>query len=181
MPALHRRDVLRLLVGCLAATVLGCGRSAQQIAAGQLRASGCEVRFKPVGQSLDAFWLEAPHRALDADFETTLSQLPTLETLILAQTKLTDAQLARLPSLPRMTTLDLSDNALTDACLPHLVRMSSLQTLILDGNSLTDAALPQLSELHGLRALSVQRTALSAESLSTLTTALPRCLLTSEL
>ena len=180
MSALHRRDVLRGLVVSLAATVLGCGRSAQQLAADRLRASGCEVRFKPVGQSLDAFWLEAPHRALDADFETTLTQLPKLETVILAQTKLTNAQLARLPNLPRVTMLDLSDNDLTDACLPHLVRMSSLQTLILDGNSLTDAAVPQLCELHGLRVLSVQRTSLSAESIVAVRTALPRCLLTFE-
>ena len=180
MTALHRRDVLRGLVGSLAASVLGCGRSAQQLAADHLRASGCEVRVKPVGQSLDAFWLEAPHRALNSDFEIALSKLPTLETVILAQTKLTDAQLARMPSMPRVSMLDLSDNELTNACLPHLMRMSSLQTLILDGNSLTDAAVPQLCELHGLRALSLQRTSLSRESFDTLATALPRCLLTPE-
>lgn len=162
----------------LSLAVAGCGRSVQQVAADQLRQAGCDVRSRPAAKGLDVFWVEFPAERPKPEWLECLNKLPTLDTLILARTEFTDADLNKLPSIPRLKLLDLSDNKLTDAASPLLVRLGSIETLALDGNAITDAAVTDLVQLRGLKALSLQRTRITDEGAEQLSKALPTCLIT---
>lgn len=166
-----------LMLAALASAATGCGRTAQQAAADQLKKLGCDVRYRPVKQSLEVFWIEAPQRPLATELLESLDKFGSLETLILAKTTCRVDELSRLPVLPRLKMLDLSGNDLTDESLAPLSRFTSLETLILDSNSLTDIAITSLRELRGLKALSLQGCQFTAEGIKSLQAALPNCLI----
>lgn len=169
--------VVRWLVVIWMCGLSGCGRTAQQLAADRVRALGGEVRFRPVGQSLDVFWIAAAQRPMAADFVSALEKFPSLETLILARTNCSTDELSRLPVMPHLKMLDLSDNGLLDASCSPLARFTSLETLILDDNPLTGECLTVLSQLRNLKALSLSGTQVTNSGRETLQAALPGCLL----
>lgn len=169
--------VIRLLLVIWLCALSGCGRTSQQMAADRIRALGCDVRFRPVGQSFEVFWIEAAQRPLAADFARTLEKFPSLETLILAKTNCSIDELSRLPVMPQLKMLDLSGNGLLDASCSPLARFTSLETLIMDDNPLTDECLTVLNQLRNLKALSLRSTQITSSGRETLQAALPGCLL----
>lgn len=166
------------LLGLLSVT--GCWRSSEQLASDKLRSLGCDVRFRPNGESLAPFWVEAPPAPLTAEFLDCLGKLPSVETLIVARTEFRDGDVNRLPVLPTLKMLDLSDNRLSDAAIAQLLRLRGIETLILDGNALTDAAVADLIQFRSLRALSLQRTQISSEGVDRIIKALPTCIISVE-
>jgi|GEM_PF-3780811 len=169
--------VIRLMLVIWLCMLSGCGRTSQQMAADRIRALGCDVRFRPVGQSFEVFWIEAAQRPQAADFVTTLEKFPSLETLILANTNCSTDELSRLPVMPQLKMLDLSGNGLLDASCRPLTRFTSLEALIMDDNPLTDECLTVLSQLRNLKALSLRSTQITCSGREKLQAALPGCLL----
>lgn len=86
-----------------------------------------------------------------------LSRIPTVETLHLPSTRITDSGLRYLAGFPNLRTLDLSDTTIGDTGLGHLSSLASLRALNLTGTSVTDAGLAQLKPLKGLMVLAVPR------------------------
>ena len=68
---------------------------------------------------------------------------PVVEVL-LARTRATDADLARLKSFPKLRKLDLSATQITDAGLDHLKQLKQLQTVTLTGTRVTNAGIADL-------------------------------------
>jgi hypothetical protein len=174
---IRRRAIIHIAVAMGLLMLAGCGRSPQQLEADRLKSLGCDVRFRAVGQSLDVFWVEAPHRQLPVDFMKSLEQFKSLETLILANAKLQDDDIAALPALPRLKLLDVSHNDLSDRALTQFSRVTSLETLVLDGNHITDRSVEDLKQLRSLRALCIRNTDVSEAGLKQLRDALPQCLI----
>lgn len=81
--------------------------------------------------------------------------LPTLRTLSLEYTPVTDAGLVHLKRLPNLQSLDLSqnDHPFTDAGIQHLAGMVTLESLDLEGSQITDVGMKNLRGLHRLRDL----------------------------
>jgi Leucine-rich repeat (LRR) protein len=109
-----------------------------------------------------------------------LGPLPSLRTLHLAGTKVTDAGLAELGQLAEtgglagLERLYLAKCNVTDAGLRHVARLPRLRALNLYGTKLTSAGLPLLEELHELRLLSVTDIRLKPAAVEQLQKKLPR-------
>ena len=86
-----------------------------------------------------------------------LKSIPSLVSVNLAQSKVTDAGLAALADLPAVSSLTLSDTAITDAGLAHVRKLTRLNTLALDGTSVTDAA-ASVTALPSLGLIDLRRT-----------------------
>jgi hypothetical protein len=66
----------------------------------------------------------------------------------LADTGVTDDDLALLADLPGVQILDLSHNKLSDNCLKHLNNLESLKSLILVGTAINPEAIEQFRSAH---------------------------------
>jgi hypothetical protein len=90
-----------------------------------------------------------------------LTGLAGLHDLILRDTLVTDAGLARLKLTRRLRLLDLDDASITDGGLSHLAALPSLRGLYLAGTRVSDAGLQALRPLIKLRALGLGRTGIT--------------------
>ncbi len=87
-----------------------------------------------------------------------LRGLTKLRTLVLWETRVSDAGLEHLESLQQLESLALSGPGLTDAGLMRLGRLAKLQWLGLGGARATDAGLIYLENLKELRHLNLDNT-----------------------
>lgn len=94
-----------------------------------------------------------------------LKGLTTVQTLSLKGAKITDTGLAYLRSMTKLHTLDLSDTKITDAGLAQLKGLNQLQKLVLSGTKITDGGLEYLEGLRGLQELSLKSTQVTEEGL----------------
>jgi serine/threonine protein kinase len=104
-----------------------------------------------------------------------LGELPLLQYLYLSQTKITDAGLAELKRFPQLKMLHLFNTAVTDAGLQHLVANQNLAELYLVRCRIGDDGLKQLARLKNLKSVQLQETAVTAQGIAALRTALPEC------
>jgi Leucine-rich repeat (LRR) protein len=86
------------------------------------------------------------------------AELAELHSLVLRQTRITDAGLAHLKTTGRLRVLDLDETRVTDAGLMHLGQLTSLRALYLAGTEVTDAGLAALRPLTKLRELGLRGT-----------------------
>lgn len=90
---------------------------------------------------------------------------PKLRLLILDQTQITDAGLARLANLRNIVGLDLGSTQITDAGLANLAGMSDLRALELDCTHVTDAGLSHVGKHSNLIRLNLAQTRVSGDGL----------------
>lgn len=84
-------------------------------------------------------------------------------TVDLANSKVSDAELAYLTGLPNLCVLYLQGTRITDEGLRHLKKLTDLQELHLTGTPITDAGLDELKGLGSLRVLAINNTQISDE------------------
>jgi hypothetical protein len=82
----------------------------------------------------------------------------TLQVLTLDQTRVTDAGLAHVEGLTRLQWLSFINTRVTDAGLSHLERLSELQSLMLQETGISDAGLAHLHGLTALQQLNLRKT-----------------------
>jgi hypothetical protein len=119
-------------------------------------------------QLLDQF---RARRYLDRAVASWAELSPTQ--LVLDNTRLTDAGLARLRSATRLQTLSLGGTDVTDAGLEHLSGLTRLRRLYLFKTSVTDAGLAHLKGLTGLTDLHLGYTAVTDRGVDDLRRSLP--------
>ena len=76
---------------------------------------------------------------------SSISELPSINGLRLANTRVTDEGLAHLKDLPLLHTLDLSHTKVTSAGLAHVKNLPRLACLALNNTNVGDAALARRS------------------------------------
>jgi uncharacterized membrane protein len=121
----------------------------------RLSASGpwMEVRFDLLGAQVT-----------DADLALLAGLEPTLVSLNLAGTSVTDDGLSAIDSFVRLERLHLGRTAVTDAGLTHLASLKALGYLNLYGTEVSDRALVEIARLPKLASLYVWDTRVSAEA-----------------
>ena len=100
---------------------------------------------------------------------TPLGKMSRLEQLMLRNTEVSDALLAKISRLRTLERLELCDCRVTDSGAVHLRRLNHLQNLDLTGNEITNAALANLEGLKDLRYVRLARTQVSDDGLVHLT------------
>jgi|GEM_PF-3893003 len=101
-----------------------------------------------------------------------LKSLPELRKLEIQSDRITNESLVQISELHTIETLVLSGAPITDEAIPHLKQLSRIKTLVFQGEHLTDKSLATLAELRGLESLIVSSPAITNEGLQALT-ALP--------
>jgi hypothetical protein len=103
-------------------------------------------------------------------------EVPTIENLVLQNTRVSNTGLGPLARLSALIHLRLKDNPqLSDECVPHLLGLSRLQTLAVHETSITASGLAQLAGLPELRDLCVDDETGTEAELRELSMLLPRC------
>ncbi len=106
----------------------------------------------------------------------TLANLRMLRTLNLSGMPLIgDRGMAVVPQLKHLETLRLADDKITDASMINLAAAQKLKTLDLGGTAISDAALDRLGSLQSLQHLNISNTKVSPEGYKRLKVALPAC------
>jgi Leucine Rich repeat len=99
-----------------------------------------------------------------------IADAPTLRSLILDGTEISDAGLDHLPCLRRLKNLSLAGTRIGDRSIDVISRYSSLRYLNLSGTRISNRALELLADLNGLEILDVSHTAIDARGLARLRT-----------
>jgi hypothetical protein len=120
---------------------------------------GTEFFDRPVyvglfGTPADRVWIEG------------VNQLPTIKTLLLSGSDVTDDTLARLDGSRALVELHLTSAAISDDGLRHLRKFPNLRWLILNHTLITDAGAAHLSQLGKLQELDLRNTGVSDASIS---------------
>ncbi len=115
----------------------------------ELRESGADVQFhagRAVGVSFSGDTFQPD--AVDA-----LSRLSHLQRLVLIDTSVNDAGLARVADLSQLEAFLLLGGAITDEGLTHVARLENLRVLRLDNTAIGDRGLERVARLHKLQRL----------------------------
>ncbi|HZW08382.1 MAG TPA: c-type cytochrome domain-containing protein [Phycisphaerales bacterium] len=112
-----------------------------------------EVRFDLLGAAVT-----------DGDLALLRGLEPTLVSLNLSGTSVTDEGLAGVGAFARLERLHLGRTAVTDAGIAHLAGLQALTYLNLYGTGVTDQALVRIADLPRLRNLYVWDTAVSSQA-----------------
>ena len=96
---------------------------------------------------------------------------PNLQTLLLARSSVTDADLLVLEMLPNLRKVNLSETQITDAAGPILAGLQELTQLQLSGTQITDKTLVHVSEITELEVLRVDFTDVTNAGVASLTNA----------
>lgn len=115
-------------------------------------------------------WVGGAHPAKPSEIESLLNSLGvTVESptgpLILARTKVTDADLRHLKQLPDLKILDLSQTGISESGLLHLNSLPNLIALDLENTSVSDAALERIPDLTRLEVLRLGGTLIGDDGL----------------
>ncbi len=118
---------------------------------------------------LDAFRVDREGFGVGDDAMKVLGQLPSLRSVGLRLTKVTDAGLAELAKCPTLTYLGLAGTRVTDAGLASLEQLSNLDSLQLgvynEGAKITDDGLKIIGKLKNLKSLDLSGTKVSDKGL----------------
>ena len=110
---------------------------------------------------LAALDLNDSPKLTDAVAENLVPTLPSLKSLELIGSAITDATLASLGRRPGLNSLDVSRTKVTDAGIAHLSSQIDLELLRLNDTAVTDEGIKNLKGLTRLRALHLDRTAIT--------------------
>lgn len=94
-----------------------------------------------------------------------LKGLPSLKNIDLNAAQATDIGMIHIGKLITLETLDLSDTPVTDAGLAHLANLTNLKSLLLDGSRISNKGLRHLKRLTNLETLSLSGPAISDQGL----------------
>jgi serine/threonine protein kinase/Leucine-rich repeat (LRR) protein len=136
--------------------------------AGLAHLKGCPLTF------LDVQGSKITDKGLDALVAPGRFQLCDLVTLIVNDTAVTDAALARLAGKGPEKYLGFARTAITDAGLAHLKGLS-VADLDVTGTAVTDEGLVHLEGVIGLQKLNLTGTKVTAPGVKRLQTKFPRC------
>jgi len=125
---------------------------------------------------LDVAFHLADTKITDAQM-ALVQQLPKTMILNLRGTEVTDAGLAQLKDLKGLTKLHLEKTKITDAGLEHLKGLENLEYLNLYGTAVTDAGLKHLEGLKKLKRLYLWQTTASDAGVAALKAAVPEILI----
>jgi internalin A len=103
--------------------------------------------------------------AVAADEAAAIGTLRPLTLLVLAECKLTDAEVARFARLKNLKSLDLMGTAVTDKSVDTLLALTKLEELNLSGTRITDAGVKKLLALEALRQLHLSNTKVTAAAI----------------
>ena len=126
-------------------------------AVAKLREAGVAVQI----ESGHAIAVGFPKDSDPAPLLLLLRELPRLQRVQLAGTKITDDALALLEPLSGIEGVGLRDTAITDAGLAHLSKLTAVTGLVLSGTKITDAGLVHLQTMSRLTKLNVSNTAVT--------------------
>ena len=98
----------------------------------------------------------------------TIEDHPDIESLFLANSKVTDAGLRSLRGKTRLQTLDLGGTQISDAGLTHLTSLGRITSLRLFDTKVTDAGLQHLQGMEALVYLDLAKTKITDAGLRTL-------------
>lgn len=101
--------------------------------------------------------------------------LPSIVTLDLSHTSVTDAGVKALASAAKLRFLRLSETKVGDAALETLSQLPELESLNLYGTQVTSQGIVKLSKLQGLRKLYLWQTRVDDETLQALRDKMPDC------
>ena len=125
----------------------------------KLRAAGAQFKIERGQVVLVVF----PKDSDPGPLLPLLRELPALQQVGFAETKITDDQLAMLTPMKRIDFVGLRDTAITDAGLAHLSTLTGITGLNLSGTKVTDAGLIHLKSMSRLTKLNVSRTAVTEQ------------------
>ncbi len=115
---------------------------------------------------------------IDSDLEF-VGRLPSLSTLHLWQSSVTDEGIAHLAGMPNLMHISLGDTAITSESIRTLSQLPKLSHLYLSGCAgITDDAIPYFIEAKSLRGMTIDRTGMTEEGIMRLHAALPECTIT---
>lgn len=104
-----------------------------------------------------------------------VAELQSLDSLNLANTKVSDEGLAHLARLKSLRWVDLHNTQVSDPGLAHLARLKSLKVLYLTNTQVSDAGLADLAELRSLERLYLEKTQASDAGVQRLKSFLSKC------
>jgi hypothetical protein len=111
----------------------------------------------------------------DAELAKLGPVLPSMVSLDLSHTRVTDAGAQLLASASTLRSLRLAKTEVTDASLPLLTKLPQLESLNLYGTQVTNEGIQQLASLTGLKKLYLWQSKVDAEGVSALQQKLPGC------
>jgi uncharacterized membrane protein len=111
----------------------------------------------------------------DADLAKLEAVIPTLVSLDLSATSVTDSGARLLANAVELKSLRLSETEVTDAALDFLAELPNLESLNLHSTGIGNGAVPKLASMTQLRKLYLWRTGVDAEGLRKLGESLPDC------
>ena len=103
-----------------------------------------------------------------------------LKRLTLRDVPAKGSALAKLPHPEKLLSLNMAQSAVSDAEIALLAKMTSLESLNLSETGLTDTAVDGLSKLSSVKQIMLTQTGISPEGMSRLRKALPKCSIRSE-
>ncbi|MDA1015319.1 MAG: hypothetical protein O3A00_12820 [Planctomycetota bacterium] len=95
---------------------------------------------------------------MDAGIKFETNADGNVATVNAAESKITDADLAKLKGLPKLVELDLTKTGITAAGLKTVSQLKSLVTLYLDNTSIDNDGLAHLKDMRQLESLSISKT-----------------------
>jgi Leucine-rich repeat (LRR) protein len=104
-----------------------------------------------------------------------LANYGSLRQLTLQGVAAKGAAIQKLPHPERLTSLSLAQSGVTDAELAGIARLTHLETLNLSQTAVSDKAIAVLSKLASLKRLTIAQTRVSDEGAERLRKALPHC------
>ncbi len=106
----------------------------------------------------------------DRDVEFISTRMPSLKSLNLGYTKITDRAMASIAKMRSLRSLSLQKNAISAKGLTHLAKNQTLAEIDFKATSINDDALPILSRISSLSVLNFAKTKISDKGLSHLLT-----------
>ena len=111
----------------------------------------------------------------DAELAKLGPVMPSMVSLDLSHTRVTDSGAKLLASATTLKSLRLAKTEVTDALLPLLTKLPQLESLNLYGTQVTNNGIQQLASLTGLKKLYVWQSKVDAEGINALKQKLPDC------
>jgi len=102
---------------------------------------------------------------ITADEAAAIGTLRPLNMLVLAECKLTDAEVVKFAKLKNLKSLDLMNTAVTDKSVDTLLALTKLEDLNLSGTKVADAGAKKLLALEALRQLHLSNTKVSDKAI----------------
>ena len=188
MPRLHELNLYRshvtntglgLLAGLKELSTMDLRYSrvtATGVAAFRAAVPGCEVEFAGIGGESAGKKVSGPAGTSEkavAEWVSSLGGKVTMagghvQTVSLAATHVSDAQMGFLAPLTAIEKLDLSATEIGDQALVQVSKLGSLRELILNATTVADAGIAHLSGLRNLRVLRVRNTLVTGTSMTSL-------------